>query len=288
MSKIICCYHNKDLDGYTSGAIVRKAFPGCTLIGWDYGLPVPDVGTGNRVIIIDICFPMEDMARIGAVNEVTWIDHHLSQKKEYDALEQKPKLEYVYELGIAACEIGWKYFFSHSPIPKAVELIGKYDTWRGADTPEWEISILPFQYYMRTVCTSPETFPMYFLTEEDEKFDPDAEVHEATNLGRLVIKYQEGQDMLKAERGAFEREVFGGMKALCLNEGVFSSDTLKTRNPERYDVLMGFVYNRNFWRVSLRTLKEDVDVSAIAKARGGGGHKKAAGYEVKTFEEIFK
>lgn len=88
--------------------------------------------------------------------------------------------------------------------------------------------------------------------------------------------------------GAFEREAFGGLKALCLNEGVFSSETMKTQKPERYDVLIGFVYNKSFWRVSLRTLKDDVDVSEIAKKRGGGGHKKAAGFEVKTFEDIFK
>jgi oligoribonuclease NrnB/cAMP/cGMP phosphodiesterase (DHH superfamily) len=31
-------------------------------------------------------------------------------------------------------------------------------------------------------------------------------------------------------------------------------------------------------KVSLRTIKDDVDVSAIAKEHGGGGHKSAAGY----------
>ncbi len=40
---------------------------------------------------------------------------------------------------------------------------------------------------------------------------------------------------------------------------------------------------------SFRTTKEDVDVSIIAKKLGGGGHKKAAGFEVKgTIEEALE
>src|ERR1043166_3724895 len=109
MSKTICCYHSKDLDGYTSGAIVRKAHPDCELIGWDYGNPIPELGKGNQIVIIDICFPMKDMLRIAEENKVIWIDHHLSQFKEFEALqdERKNLIDYVYANGIAACEIGW-------------------------------------------------------------------------------------------------------------------------------------------------------------------------------------
>ena len=41
-------------------------------------------------------------------------------------------------------------------------------------------------------------------------------------------------------------------------------------------------------KMSLRSTKSDVDVSAIAKAFGGGGHKKAAGATItgKTIEEV--
>jgi phosphoesterase RecJ-like protein len=44
---------------------------------------------------------------------------------------------------------------------------------------------------------------------------------------------------------------------------------------------------------SFRTTRDDTDVSAIAKALGGGGHKKAAGFTVpgplaSAFENIFQ
>lgn len=284
MSKVICCYHSKDLDGYTSGAIVHKKFPGCELIGWDYGLPVPELGKGNKVIIIDICFPMEDMFKIGQDNELIWIDHHVSQKKEFDELPlgKKPKMTYIYQLGKAACEIGWEYFFPDQNIPEGVELLGKYDTWREAGSDHWNYEILPFQFYMRLVCTHPLQFPSELLEENSTEA-----VFDGILVGRKILKYQEGQDRLNCERSAFEREVYGGLRGLCLNVPAFSSDTMKSVYAGQ-DVLIGFVCHGNFWRVSLRTLKDDIDVSQIAKARGGGGHKKAAGFEVKTFEDIFK
>ena len=36
----------------------------------------------------------------------------------------------------------------------------------------------------------------------------------------------------------------------------------------------------NGWRVSLRSLPEDVDVAAIASVFGGGGHPRAAGCQI--------
>lgn len=39
-----------------------------------------------------------------------------------------------------------------------------------------------------------------------------------------------------------------------------------------------FRISPNFTRVGLRTIRNDIDLSAIAKINGGGGHKKAAGF----------
>lgn len=48
----------------------------------------------------------------------------------------------------------------------------------------------------------------------------------------------------------------------------------------------------NYWKGSFRTTRDDHDVSAFAKALGGGGHKKAAGFKVQgdkdqAFRTIF-
>ena len=52
--------------------------------------------------------------------------------------------------------------------------------------------------------------------------------------------------------------------------------------------MIGFGYNGNNWGVSLRSVGDKVDVSQIARERGGGGHSQSAGFQVVTFEDIFK
>jgi len=93
--------------------------------------------------------------------------------------------------------------------------------------------------------------------------------------------------MLACERSAFATTAYG-LRALCLNTRAFSSNTMKSvYNPEKHDVMIGFEYAAGKWTISLRSDKPDIDVSLIAKARGGGGHKAAAGFEVDSFEKIF-
>ena len=49
---------------------------------------------------------------------------------------------------------------------------------------------------------------------------------------------------------------------------------------------MTYQFNGKHWSFSIYTTKDDIDCSAIAKKRGGGGHKKAAGFEAKDLSVI--
>ena len=287
---MIVIHHNKDLDGFSSGAICKLKYPEATLIGWDYKDPIPwnKIPSSQDVIMIDISFPMEEMFKLRQRSRsLTWIDHHISAKKDFDkateGLEFKDHgITYVYEDGIAACEIGWKYLFPDKPIPYAITLLGRYDTWRQKEG-DWKGETLPFQYSMRTECTSAETFPTTYL----EEYLPSC-LYKDVEKGKAILKYQEQQDMLACERSSFEAFI-DGKQVICLNTRAFSSSTLKSvYNPIKHSFMVGFEFTGDKWSVSLRSDKSDVDVSLIAKARGGGGHKAAAGFECERFEDIFK
>ncbi len=307
---MICIHHNKDLDGFTSGAIVKKKFPDCKLIGWDYKDPIPDFEQfrGEDVIMIDVSFPFPKLQEFGTICNLTLIDHHVSLKKDVDswlnhdyapihtADMRSLRFEYVYEASLAACEVGWKHYFPEEPVPLAVKLLGEYDTWREAETERWYNEILPFQFYMRTVCTCPEDFPMGLLDNTNwgtgwadkwEFITGDAQTRRAIESGKMIVYYQEQQDMLACKRSAFER-TFNGLRAICLNTRAFSTSTMKSVYDEsKHDIMVGFEYTGRIWTVSLRSTKPEVDCSAIAKSRGGGGHKSAAGFEAHSLEEIF-
>ena len=50
-------------------------------------------------------------------------------------------------------------------------------------------------------------------------------------------------------------------------------------NPDKHDAMCTFCWKKDKWTVSLYSTKDNVDVSEICKARGGGGHKGAAGFQ---------
>lgn len=287
---MIVFHHSKDLDGWSSGAICKLKYPEAILIGWDYADSIPDFQQcrGHEVILIDITFPLDKINELSSIaTTVVVIDHHISFKKEFDAMysnyEDAP-FDYIYKNGIAACEIGWEYFFPDIPVPPAISLLGKYDTWRGFGTHPWSEEILPFQYYMRLVCTSADTFPhLMFILEQDSEH-----ISEAIQTGKFIVDYQEQQDAVACERSGFEA-MLNGYLVVALNTRSFSSNTMKSvYNPEVHSMMVGFEFTGTKWTVSLRSDKDYVDVSVIAKSRGGGGHKAAAGFECAKFEDIFE
>lgn len=284
--------YSKDMDGHASGAICKLKFPDAKLIGWDYKDSIPDFEQfrGKEVIMIDITFPIQKLIELRKLTKyLLVIDHHISFKKEFDKTFEGLSfadhgIHYIYKDRTAACEIGWKYLFPDEKIPYAITLIGRYDTWRQEDG-DWAKETLPFKYYMYGNCNSAETFPTWLLDEEcSEKY-----LYEAISSGMEIMRYQDMMDESATRAYSFEREVFSGLRALVLNGTYFNSESLKTKyNPDLHDIMVGFCFTGTKWSVSLRSAKPDVDVSVIAKQRGGGGHKGAAGFEVYNFEDIFK
>src|ERR1700678_3200365 len=123
---MICVYHNKDLDGYCSGAIVKLRYPAAKLIGFDYGmtLPMEEIPEGEPIIMIDVSLPMQQMYELAAHShwQLTWIDHHISAINawEKEISQGEIFLKAVLQDGISACEGGWKYLFPDDPMPTAV------------------------------------------------------------------------------------------------------------------------------------------------------------------------
>jgi len=93
--------------------------------------------------------------------------------------------------------------------------------------------------------------------------------------GRLVISYLRRDDFAAA--GAEEPYSEGIIDSLRAVEG--AEMVALIREPPRDD--------GPTWRMSLRSSSEKIDVSAIARKAGGGGHRQAAGFSSeKTAEEI--
>lgn len=284
---MICIYHSRDLDGYTSGFIVKRKYPDAVLIGYDYGQPIPwdKLPKGEPVIMIDVSLSMTDMLKLAMHSgDLTWIDHHISAINEFNSRSWPGReMKAVLDNGIAACEIAWGYFFPNESMPEAIKLLGEYDTWRNTDKKRWENQILPFQFGMRIHCSSPETFPINVL-DHDISYE---KVWDIIEQGNTVLKYQAQVNESQCKKASFEFN-FEGLRAICLNGGGFNSDVFKSvYDPEKHDVMMPFQFNGQFWSISLYTTHDHIDCSAITKLKGGGGHKKAAGFQVQDIKSVF-
>lgn len=279
---MIVIYHSRDLDGYCSGAICKKRYPEAKLIGYDYGRPIPwdEIPEGEPVIMVDVSLPMPDMLIMAerSKRQFTWIDHHASAIKDFNEyfIENDNLIAAVLQDGIAACEGAWKYLFPEFDMPRTVKLLGEYDTWRNSDKYYWEHTVLPFQFGMRLNITNADNFPQIMLDSESDIAS--AKVVEAFMKGATVLAYQKEQNAI-ACRGAFEIE-FKGMRAICCNGGGFNSQAFESVwDEEKYDLMMPFKFDGKKWTFSMYTTK-DIDLSVIAKEMGGGGHKKACGFQV--------
>jgi oligoribonuclease NrnB/cAMP/cGMP phosphodiesterase (DHH superfamily) len=291
---MICIYHNRDLDGFTSGAIVKRKYPEVRLVGYDYGLPFPlrdEELIGEDVIMIDVSLPMPQMFSLALTcRHLTWIDHHISAINDYKNFPTENQggenITAVLENGISACEGGWKYLFPDEEMPIAVKLLGEYDTWRNGDNRRWEDEILPFQFGMRQACNSPESFPEYLFIFTDKDII-ESPVYGIIENGKTILKYQAQVNELMCKKAAFEMK-FEGLRAICLNGGGFNSDVFKSVYDEsNHDIMMPFQFDGKQWTISLYTTKKEIDCSAIARLRGGGGHRQAAGFQVKDIKTVF-
>jgi len=274
-----CIYHSRDLDGYCSAAVVKRKYPTIELIGYDYGEQFPwDRIREGLVIMVDVSLPMLDMLKLAKMcgHNLIWIDHHVSAINDFKEFigEGETFCKAILEDGIAACEGAWKYLFPEEVIPHAVKLLGIYDTWRQDDGHnDWNAVVMPFQYGMRAKCNSPETFPMEMLDDERPHYD-------TMKQGDAILSFQRMQNEANCRKNAFEI-LFTGKRAIALCGGPFNSGTFDSvYDPGQHDLMMPFQYNGNGeWTVSLYTTKEDIDCSEIAKKFGGGGHRKAAGFQ---------
>ena len=275
----LCFYHSADLDGHCSGAIVKAAFPQCTLFGIDYGEPIQwNVIAGKNVIMVD--FSLQPFTKMFSLKErtksLTWVDHHKSAINEADSLGFS--VPGRLGSGRAACELLWTFLHEKQPMPLAVELLGRYDVWDHTDP-----RTLPFQYGMKA---QKDTFP-----DNQEFWLPLIELHpgrvspkknrvqDILDHGHLLFDYQMTQNRTQIGRMAFETTL-DGLRLIAANKGLTNSKLFDSVwDSDKYDAMCTFHWRNGCWNFSLYSDRDGVDVSKIAKVRGGGGHKGAAGFQ---------
>ena len=279
----LCIYHSADHDGKASGAIVKRKYPDVKLVGWDYGIPIPwdKINKADEVILVDLTLqPHKNMIKLASEKKLTWIDHHASSVKCYNNNDIPGTI--VFESGIGACVVTWKHYFPNEEVPYGIQLLGEHDVYNHNDD-----CSMPFEYGLRSYNTNPNSdiWEKVFTNKlSGDIFGPTDFVDMLVREGHVILKYTESNFSFLAKSYAYDKEI-DGFKFLVANNPHRTSQYFDSLwDEEKYDGVLSYFWNGLVWKISIYTCRDDVDLSKLAEKYGGGGHKKAAGFETNNIK----
>lgn len=267
----MCFYHRVDLDGVCSGAIVKRRFEDCEMVGINYGdeydfNSIPD---NTTIYVVDFSFDRDVMEDLNKRCELIWLDHHKSAIEKCDGLGY---IKGARKIDKAGCELTWEYLYPHNT-PTAVRYLGLYDTWRWVKNPDSE-EILQFQYGMRALNLSVDS------SDWDYYFRGIMEMRPVIDNGKAILEYQQQQYANQVKNWSYEVK-FEGYRAIVMNAHGNSQLFDSVWDENKYDIMLLYRFNGKKNVVSIYTTK-DIDCSLIAQKFGGGGHAKACGFQCDT------
>ena len=267
------CLHHNDADGRASAAIVRRFYgPETACHEMNYGEPVPweKVAAAKRVVVVDFSLPAEVMLRLAAEREFVWIDHHKTSLEDLGALAQEQGWAGIRDTSEAACVLTWRYFFPHTPVPRAVVLIGDRDIWRWAEAETGPFNAALYAEEDTSPCNDALWQPLLEDNAEAlQRMLARGEILQASRLReirRLV------------DNKGFE-VTFEGHRTLAINARGTGEMGEYIR---QQGYTLGYCYADAWHNGELYTFvtlySDQIDASEIARRFGGGGHPGAAGF----------
>lgn len=267
--KTLVLYHANCTDGFGSAFAASLALgDSAEYIPVCYGDPLPDV-RGHVVLMLDFSVPREQAIQLNEDSlGLHIIDHHVTAQA---ALEGLPYAHF--DMTKSGAVLTFEHFFPGQPVPKLFQYIQDRDLW------QWELP------------NSREVSAGLYVIERD--FDTWARhlhnVQDLIEIGNIAIAVEERQIIKAIEPDKITSIIIDGHAVPMVNTTVHISE-IGNRLSMAAPFAVMYFDTAEFRVFSLRSSETGVDVSAIAKKFGGGGHKHAAGFRlpVKTYYESLR
>lgn len=290
----ICIYHGDCLDGFGAAWAIHLKWPDCDFRpGW-YGKPLPTDGIdGKHVLFVDFSAPELQLLEIGhRAASVVVLDHHKTAEADLARFAQNKRdiencaahlaerrtaglvpIVAYFDMDRSGAMMAWDLVSDGGfyRLPDLLMYIGDRDLWN-----------FHFSDMTRAVCAALQTYPMDFDVWDGWRW----------NVEPLDV---EGRGVLRANRMSIEKllkevrfQTVGGNPTPVPTVNApyqFASDAghaMLEKFPDAPFAAAFFVRADGYIQWSLRSETHREDVSAIAKANGGGGHRNAAGFTQQT------
>lgn len=267
------------------------------------------ISDNEFIVITDCSFTPATMKDVLAkTNNVVWVDHHISAMKAYEEYEEGfiETIPGIRCNGIAACiltaylaknphlvfdepadllrcikaeETGKAYQpVFEKDVPVGTIHFGRYDVWDFSDP-----DTLPFVTGAGKIYVSTELGrkDMYNIVDDSDAFNVMYDV--CLSRGDTLLEEQASRFASVISTSAFECSLIhddpaiSSLRCIAVNHPPTSSILFDSVS-EDYDVFVRYnITKEGSYCYTFSTRREDIDISEIAKAFCGGGHRKVGG-----------
>lgn len=272
--KPLVIYHHPCLDGFTSAWVAWREFgdDGADYLpqGYSEEPEIPDVD--NRIVyILDFAYRADIMREIAERAEtVIVLDHHQSAEENLLPLLEEGIIEGEFDMERSGAGMTWDFFNLDLPRPLFVDYVEDRDLWNFNLPDSQEINIALFSH------------PYDFVRWNSFRIGV-----EALRIDGEAIHRKHMKDVHELTEQTMYLTIGGHKNIPTVNANYFYGSDLAAVLGEDQPFGAYFWINSNQeYCFGLRSAQDGSDVAKVAQAYGGGGHKHAAGFRVKSLDDL--
>jgi oligoribonuclease NrnB/cAMP/cGMP phosphodiesterase (DHH superfamily) len=232
----------------------------------------------NHIVFADICPPADVIRLLASTGvQVTILDHHITAKNDFAGINVLglSNVNAVFDIEHSGAVLAWNYCFPNQVPPLLLQHIEDRDIWN------WKLDNTA--EYMAML----ELADFDFVKWDNFAFVIESDLKDSILAGGKAIVAYEAHKQNTLLSNVHTLTV-AGYEIPALTISMWQSNL---GNIMAQTAPAAAVYYREpvGWYISLRSDKNNpqaLDVSAIAQAYGGGGHKHAAAFRIPTLEAL--
>lgn len=273
MSKLYVGYHKSCPDGMAAAWSAWKFFgEGATYVPLAYGNPLPEFEEGSTLYLVDFSFKRPVLLELAKkLNYIFILDHHKSAEADLkDIYVDAPNIMVVFDMHRSGAQISWAYFHPGKPEPEVISRIADRDLWTFThpETKRIAEAVMSHEYDLGvydSLITEKLVYPRLLSQGEALLRNKEKNIEDLLQEAQLAI-FSDGEFMYWVP---------------VVNAPYFLGSDLANALLSKYpNAPFAATYRdtatgRRDW--SLRSEDGRVDVSVVAVANGGGGHRNASG-----------
>lgn len=270
-------YHANCYDGFGAAyAAWKKLGNEATYIPVSYGKPPPEMPDAEVIYILDFSYNKETILALSQNAQVVVLDHHKTAQAELEPLIRTdhngpPEIfnpHIVFDMNKSGAYLAWEFF--HNEKPSTYGLISHI-----SDRDLWQFKLEGSRLIHKALVSYPMDFKLW------DNFNIEELILEGRTCDRLYKQIVEN-----IVKGSYLGKIDEHVVPMVNTSVAWSEvgEALYNKYSD-YQFVASFTCFDDNIMFSLRS-KGDFDVSEVAKKFGGGGHKNAAGFKVKSLDRI--